>query len=591
MYRANRNRFRRNANDTGTETQPSHDSSTDSSTTANSSTVNNTVNNSADNNTADNNRTVNHKDDTAKCIGKECTPVKETIDDSVRAHKHTAAIEMPLTDDKARAKETNDRKDALEKKALDKKVLDTLTAQSHGAVPTGLLDKSLLTTTLSDDALMAYKLVSGSSNYMFHDYYSAFSNPFHEYVCGLYQSGDISYKNITIDFGSSNYTNTTLYKRAQYNGSTGMLVAGDMILFTIETALTGDDAGQYARFNVGFYINEVMTKDDNDVQTVQSKIKTGILEKPSPTVLYEGGTDVLSTAKDTNGNVYVVKKNKTVSDVTTFLQTVTKPGDTPYETLDILEPTNMSESTGQINTNPNYENRFKNNRLEFSSRYGADMLTVPHPSASGDVVLPDSFPSEDNVEGTKDNIKTFDCYVKGYFFVYRVGVKEGVTPSVTSLSDSITQTYSFEMNEYSHMQCEVKTDYVILKTDWFTANIPTSTGADNKLYLNKYNSNITAPFCATGGFFTTNCTDDNNNNIFTIETLDSDDNDDDKVKIGSKFIGFSILSQNKFIGDQNYQVIMETLGEEPLVDVDDVVKSQHVSNAIKSRKSTGCCIV
>lgn len=590
MYRANRNRFRRNANDTGTAEQPSHGSSTDSST------ANNTANNSTDNNTdnSTDNNTVNHKDETVKCIGKECTPVEEKIDDSISAHKHKAAIEMPLTDDQVRAKKTSDRKDELEKKAIDKKALDTLNTPSHGDVPTGLLDRNLLTTTLSDDKLMAPSFKSGSETYTLYDYYSAFGSPFHEYACSLYQSGDISYKNITIDFGSSNYTDTTLYNRAQYNGSTGMLVAGDMILFTIKTALTGDDAGKYARLNVGFYINEVMTKDGNGVQTVQSKIKTGILEKPSPTVLYEGGTEVLSTAKDTNGNVYVVKKDKIVSDVTTFLQTVTKTGDTPYETLDILEPTNMSKSTGQINANPNYENRFKSNHLEFSSRYGADMLTVPHPSASGDVVLPDSFPSVDNDASTKDNIKTFDCYVKGYFFVYRVGVKGDVTLPIASLSDSITQTYSFEMNEYSHMQCILEnTVGTTLKTDWFTANIPTSTSAENKLYLNKYNSNITAPFCATGGFFTTNCTDNNNSNIFTIETLDSSvsNSDSDKVKFDSKFIGFSIFSQNEFIGDNNYQVIMETLGEEPLVDVDDVVKSQHVSEAIKSKKSTGCCIV
>lgn len=591
MYRANRNRFRRNANDTGTAAQPSHGSSTDSSTANN--TANNTVDNSTDNNITNNNSTVHHKDETVKCIGKECTPVEEKIDDSISAHKHTAAIEMPLTDDQVRAKETNDRKDKLEKKAIDKKALDTLNTPSHGDVPTGLLDRDLLTTTLSDDALMVPSFKSGSETYTLYDYYSAFGSPFHEYACSLYQSGDISYKTITIDFGSSNYTNTTLYNRAQYNGSTGMLVAGDMILFTIATALTGDDAGKYARFNVGFYINEVMTKDGNGVQTVQSKIKTGILEKPSPTVLYEDGTDVLSTAKDTNGNVYVVKKDKIVSDVTTFLQTVTKTGDTSYETLDILEPTNMSKSTGQINANPNYENRFKNNHLEFSSRYGADMLTVPHPSASGDVVLPDSFPSVDQDANTQNTIKTFDCYVKGYFFVYRVGVKESVTPPVASLSDSITQTYSFEMNEYSHMQCILEnTGDATLKTDWFTANIPTGTNAANKLYLNQYNSNITAPFCATGGFFTTNCTDiDNTKNIFTIEALNSSDSDSDKVNIDSKFLGFSIFSQNNFIGDQNYQVIMETLGEEPLVDVDDVVKSQHVSEAIKSKKSTGCCIV
>lgn len=539
----------------------------------------------------------------------EYTKVKDTIDDSVNVHKKPMSIDMPLTDNEIEAKKEAEKKEAIEKKEFERKALNDLCLKSRDDGTTvAVVDKEWKTNTLEDDALMAYQLEVSTNTYKdLSDYYSVFAQPFSSYVPQLYTSGDIVFNENTISFEYSatdpNFINTTKYTRAQYvsqegaegeeDTMSGMLVAGDMILFKINTnygsATSGTADSNYVKFNIGFYINEVMTKVDN-VETVQSKIKTGILEKPSTVEMYEGDTEILSTAKDTHGNVYVIKQRKKLQDVTNFIQkeTITPLEGPSYVTFRKVEPTNMS-TFDRVQPVQNYEDCFRCNRLKFSNRYGADMLTEPHPDLSGDVVLPDKFPKEDSGT-TKDDIKPFDCYVKGYFVVYRVA--KTVDGAITSANDFISQTYSFEMNEYSHMQCytdATSSNHLMFKTEWFTADLTGKT-----LYLNKYNQNITAPFCATGGFFKTNCIDDTktpNGNVFTISSGSSDGDTADTY--GTDKLGFAIYSQILFTGtDKNYQTILEALGEEPLdEEEDELVKSQKVSEVIRSKKTTGCCIV
>lgn len=560
----------------------------------------------------DNKKTVDKNIDDKKVDNKKVdkvdyeTKVKTTIDDSVNVHKKKMTIDKPLT------------KEDIDK--LNKKELED--SPSREIVPTSILDKTLLGNTLENDAMMVTTIQSGDNTFNLYDFFQGYESTFSEYITKLYRSGKIKYKNITIDFsykGSNNldnYINTTLYDRAQYtfteedteNGvekvEKGMLVAGDILTYTIDTTngkdSTGSDVSGNVRFNVAFYITEVKVVDSNEQETVTSKVKTGILDEPPETILSENGTDIISTAKDTNGNVYAIRKAKKLEDVSAFLQTetITPSGGTPYDTLRVLEPTNKSKFSYYNNQyQPNYGATLKDNHLFFSNKFGYDSLTAPHPDMTGSVILPDSFPSNPITANTE--IQPFDCYVKGYFVVYRVGILSTKSAPIqetgyTMDTDYISQTYSFEMNEWSHLVCGKTTDAtpkMIIQTDWFTSNI-----TDKQLYLKPFNSNISAPFCGSDGWFRTNCTNSLNppvNNVFGIASGDSIGTD---VISTTDKTGFCILSPKYFVGPQNYKLIEEVLcddSDQSIFDEndDEIVKSQKVSRSIQEKKSSGCCIV
>lgn len=533
------------------------------------------------------------------------TKVKQTIDDSVNVRKSTMVIDMPITEEEAKKKEEDEKR------------------QSEGvreAIPAAIIDESLTTNELSDDALMNYELESSSVTFNLNDMYTAFQSNFSEYVVDLYQSGDIKYQATTIDFTDiDKYTKTTLYNRAQYvftsaNEATGtaevkkgMLVAGDMLLYRIKTSHnfgTADAPDNHdVMFNVAFYINEVMVYQDGE-QKVMSKIKTGILNKPATTDFTTNGSDIMQSAIDTHGNVYIVKAGKTLEEINTYMKKETKSTPTgDYEEIRNIEPTNVSKSVGPSTAPSDFKStkdNFKYGHLFFDRGKGADMLTLPHPSATGSVILPDSFPSE---ESGNTEIMPFDCYVKGYFVIYRVGVKSDITVPLGSSAvinqDYISQTYSFEMNEYSHIQCYTDSNNnVVLNTDWFTSTLQTTDMTGLNLYLNPYDSSITAPFCATGGFFTTNCTNsDRSVNIFTVrsETKDSMSGTD-KVVLNNNDVGFCILSNESFVGPNSYNLVMEALKDqmdEPIFNEDDdeLTKSTKVSKAIQETKGRSCTIV
>lgn len=527
------------------------------------------------------------------------TKVKQTIDDSVNIRKSTMVIDMPITEEEAKQKEEDEKR------------------QSEGvreAIPSAIIDERLTTNVLSDDALMNYELESSSDTFNLYDMYTAFQSNFSEYVVDLYQSGDIKYQATTIDFTKINdYKNTTLYNRAQYvhtsaNEATGtaevkkgMLVAGDMLLYRIKTTVGDKDV----MFNVAFYINEVMVEQDED-KKVMSKIKTGILNKPDTTDFTTNGSDIMQSAIDTHGNVYIVKAGKTLEEINTYMKKETKSTPTgDYEEIRNIEPTNMSKSVGPSSAPSDFKStkdNFKYGHLFFDRGKGADMLTLPHPSATGSVVLPDSFPSE---ESGNTEIMPFDCYVKGYFVIYRVGVKSDVTVPLGSSAeidqDYISQTYSFEMNEYSHIQCYTDSNNnVVLNTDWFSSTLQTADMTGLNLYLNPYDSSITAPFCATGGFFTTNCTNSKTaptTNVFTIRSGDKNSiNGSDKVVLNNNDVGFCILSNQSFVGPNSYKLVIEALKDqmdEPIFNEDDdeLTKSTKVSKAIQETKGRSCTIV
>lgn len=535
------------------------------------------------------------------------TKVKQTIDDSVNIRKSTMVIDMPITEEEVKKKEEEEEK-----------------RQSEGvreAIPSALIDKKLTTNELSDDALMNYELESSSTKFNLNDMYTAFQSDFSEHVVKLYQSGDIKYKTTTIEFTDidTNYTNTTLYNRAQYVHTSadeateteevkkGMLVAGDMLLYRIKTTHTFGKDDKDVMFNVAFYINEVMVEQDGK-QKVMSKIKTDILNKPATTDFTVNGSDVMQSAIDTHGNVYIVRAEKTLESIIAYMQKETTPPN-DYEEVRNIEPTNMSKDAGPSSAPSNFKStkdNFKYGHLFFDRGNGADMLTLPHPSETGSVVLPDSFPIEDTDESTSTTIKPFDCYVKGYFVIYRVGVKSDATLPLGSSAkineDYISQTYSFEMNEYSHIRCYTNSNNnVVLNTDWFSSTLQTLNMTGLNLYLNPYDFSITAPFCATGGFFTTNCTDSKENpttNVFTIrsETKGSMKGDDKVVLNNDKDVGFCILSNNSFVGPNSYKLVMEALKDqmdEPIFNEDDdeLTKSTKVSKAIQETKGRSCTIV
>lgn len=550
----------------------------------------------------DNKKTVDKKVDQVEYE----TKVKTTIDDSVNVHKKKMTIDMPLTKEEV---------DKLNKKELEN-------GPNREYIPTGILDKGIVGNTLANDAMMVTSIQSQSSTFNLYDFFQGYGSTFSEYITKLYRSGKIKYKNVTIDFSYKdsnsldNYTNTTLYDRAQYTFTEedtensiekvekGMLVAGDILTYTIDTTNGKDSTGTAVsgnvRFNVAFYITEVKVKDSQGKETVTSKIKTGIIDEPPETILSENGTDIISTAKDTNGNVYAIRKGKTLEDVSAFLQTETVATATPpYDTLRVLEPTNKSKFSYYNNEyEPNYGATFKDNHLFFSNKFGYDSLTAPHPDMTGSVILPDSFPSNPATANTE--IQPFDCYVKGYFVVYRVGILSTKNPQKVEEGDAIntsyiSQTYSFEMNEWSRIVCEKTTGAtpkMIIQTDWFTSDI-----TDKQLYLNPFNSNISAPFCGSDGWFRTNCTNSLNplaNNVFGIATI-TDVNNTDVISTTDK-TGFCILSPNDFVGSKNYQLIEEVLcddSDQSIFDEndDEIVKSQKVSRSIQEKKSSGCCIV
>ena len=515
--------------------------------------------------------TINHVEDIIEHKEKE----KETIDDSVR-RTHKAVIEMPLTDDDKKKHVQEEHKKELEKKAMAAKEMDILAGRTTD------IPQIETTRTLSNDNLkdVTSDTWGTFTNFYTYNIYSSTTGVIDYITKDFYESGDIQYKSTLVSF--EDYVNTTLYNRATYKNSSdsdvGMLVAGDVLVFTT---------------NVGymvFYVNEVMYK--NDSENVASKINTGIQEKPATTVIMNGDSEVCQTAKDTHGNVYVMKKDKTIWDISPFLATETKQdGSTSYIDYRALTATNVSKDSDVVKPDDDdFESVLRKYTLKYENRNGADCFMVAN-KPTYNVTIPDSLPTENTSNTT---VQDFNCYIKGYFMVFQIrsSIPTGdntthvISPN-TGYTD-IWKIYSFEINEYSPITCSTSSGTTTVSTNWFTATL---SAAENTITWNAVNNVTgTAPFCATGGFYPTNV------GSYTFMSGSDTTNPDVTYKLSdSSYIGFAIWSAKGFTGENSFKMIYDYLVEDGVIeedeDEDEIMQSQKVSEAIKTQKTRGCAIV
>lgn len=419
----------------------------------------------------------------------------------------------------------NDNNNALRKRRIINK-------KSRGQLPPDMPD-SISTTT--PNFLLNTKNVSG---YDIKDYETVYTNQsIVEFITAIFESCDIKYFEDTLDFGYSNgkYIDTTHYDRAKVTNegvTTSVLVAGDILVFTMESTES------HPSFNLVFYITEVMVKD-GETNKVLSKLDTGLLNKPDTfTYTYENN-EICQWITDVFGNVYSLKPEVKVSDIVDYL---TFDDDDAKH----LNPTNASKSNGlkEDYDSDNFESVFGRRRMKYDKFKDAYVSTESNPSR---VVLPKEFPAVDNNGSTKDKLKEFDCYIKGYFMVLRIGY--------ISYSENNNNIYcnTFEITEYNEIKTVLNSSEVTgIVTSWL--NYDTS---NSKLTMNEMNSEVAdgiPPFVLSGGFFPNNIYSQTgtsefdtplSENIFTVSNF--------KIYSPSFFVGNSSLGEKENETEKDYE--------------------------------------
>ena len=308
-------------------------------------------------------------------------------------------------------------------------------------------------------------ITEGKITYGFYSCKQVLNENFKSFVPLIFQTGDIIIKKDgkteTLEFDNGSYTDTTYYSRAKRkisNKTESILVAGDLITFECIVDATH-------RFDLAILITEVAIKlGTNQVYSIESSIKTGVMEKPPATTIYAGRTTVLSTMKDTLGHAYVVKKDIDLSKLDVFLEK------NPDETYKTLVPTNMSTNDdNSINYHPNFtsiDDIFDTNRLHYEdSMRNPRMVVLP---TATDVDLPNSFPEPNDTDD--QTIKPFDCYVKGLIMINRFGVPITCT-DITKVSEDeiLLQNMNYDMFDYNEIKVYTDTDDQIkFEMPWLT---------------------------------------------------------------------------------------------------------------------------
>ena len=299
---------------------------------------------------------------------------------------------------------------------------------------------------------------------------------FKNLVLSIFQPGEIIIKNspnapdnqdTTLKFESSNYIETTYYERAERNVSNtveNILVAGDLITFEIELKNENNSDVKH-NLDMAIFITEVATKLNGEY-VVESSIKTGVKDRPSPTTIDLADPIILSTMKDTLGNSYVIKSKVDLTKIGVFLE----KKDNNYVTI---VPTNMSKCSGSINYNPNFSDIndiFDRNQLHYvDSLRNPRMVILP---TATEVDLPNSFPEQ----SADTTIKPFDCHVKGLIMFNRIG-------STSESTDYILQNMNFDMFDYNEIKVFEENGALKISLPWLDASLPTSGNDGSKLYF------------------------------------------------------------------------------------------------------------
>lgn len=191
---------------------------------------------------------------------------------------------------------------------------------------------------------------------------------------------------------SAVYVNTTGYTRSEANKAT--LLPMDVL------TLSGE------KVDIGLVVVEVYSKTENNSlkleETCEITLKNDLVlggnyNSDTPTTLEE---EVLSTACDTKGNVYVVKRGVEKRTITDFL------------TNKVLEPTNVSTYLGE---NPNRNPSFK---------ASSDGIIMEKPIESNVYMAPKHKVNLPVAPDGTGALCGFECYVKG-FLVFNTNTVTG----------------------------------------------------------------------------------------------------------------------------------------------------------------------
>lgn len=181
------------------------------------------------------------------------------------------------------------------------------------------------------------------------------------------------------------YTESTLFTR---NETATLLPLDVLTLYNTKIAISFYVVEVYNITN-----NRIVYNDGCEVTAENGIVLGGNYNNDAPITYNDTNSTYMSTAKDTHGNVYVLKKNTTLSNVIKYLHV-----DSDNEPASI-EPTNMSEATGKYNDNPNYEC----GEREFILEKPIESYVVKKERKAGNIP-----------KNTGNSLCAFSCYIRGF---------------------------------------------------------------------------------------------------------------------------------------------------------------------------------
>ena len=345
------------------------------------------------------------------------------------------------------------------------------------------------------------KLTDGSGENDWENCKKVFSIDYYIPLLNIYKTGDIIdlTKMIKYEFTKDNYIETTNYERSEIDGEK-VLVAGDILTFKTRG------------FDFAIFVTEVSVNNQ-----ITSRINTSIYEKPENSYIYdETKPRIFSTAKDSLGNCYVLKKIGYDQDEQNYdYSTIKKIF--PFLNIDNnLEPSNLSHYDPEGINNDNspyaskyyYDTIFEENRLI----YDYDKLIYKGIKGTNNIIIPNE--EEVAKKSEIDGVKPFDCNIKGFFSVHR---------SKMYNEEPITQCMNFEI----YFENEIKSNFIEDNDTQTFKSIEINfmecikdDQGNYRIYLKDDPSNSSC-FFSGGGFYNNNQynpEDQNtNNNLFQLE--------------------------------------------------------------------------
>ena len=194
------------------------------------------------------------------------------------------------------------------------------------------------------------------------------------------------------------YTDGTLFTR---NETATLLPLDVLTLYNTKVAISFYVVEVYNKTN-----NRIVYNDGCEVTAENGIVLGGNYNSDAPITYNDTNSTYMSTAKDTHGNVYVLKKNTMLSNVIKYLHV-----DSDNEPASI-EPTNMSEATGKYNDNPNYEC----GEREFILEKPIESYVVKKESKANNI--PDK---------TGNSLCAFSCYIRGFLIFNTNTIDSSVT--------------------------------------------------------------------------------------------------------------------------------------------------------------------